>query len=154
MTIRTVFVLGMLAAGAGCSTFVPVQDREDVPLAPAECAADQYAFAGRGTLRSLGLVGQSRAPLPEPDRPAMIWVTADLLPFDAGERGGEREMTRMLCFEFDDGSGGAEWPVDEAWQPPRELEETDQEVPTVALVLLAVVGLVVVGASAFAFRHR
>jgi hypothetical protein len=48
----------------------------------------------------------------------MIWVTHDLKAYDRGEPGGPVEMTRMMCFEFDDGTGGSEWPVDADWQPP------------------------------------
>jgi hypothetical protein len=48
----------------------------------------------------------------------MIWVTHDLLPHDFGAPGGPVEMTRMLCFEFADGSGGSGWPVDEACSRP------------------------------------
>ena len=55
----------------------------------------------------------------DPHRDAMIWVTHDLKEYDRGEPGGPVELVRMLCFEFDDGSGGSEWPVDPGWQPPR-----------------------------------
>lgn len=155
--MRTIVACALLLAG--CSPFGSAQPQAEVAMPPfPECAADAYAFAGRGTLRGVGLVGHSRAELPEPDRPAMIWVTADLLPFDAGAPGGAAEMTRMLCFEFDDGSGGSEWPVDEAWQPPVVLGaadqgETDDGVPIATLVLLVVIGLIS-GVSAFAFRRR
>lgn len=57
-------------------------------------------------------------PPPDPNRLAMIWVTHDLLPYDRGEPGGPVEMTRMMCFQFANGSGGSEWPVDAARQPP------------------------------------
>jgi hypothetical protein len=71
---------------------------------PPECEAESYVFAGRGTFADLGLQPHVPAPLPDPDRPAMIWIT-----------GG---TARMMCFEFEDGSGGTEWPVDSGWQPP------------------------------------
>ncbi len=149
---RVLLALGLLAIGSGCS---PAQmESADVPPAPPECAADQYLFAGRSTMRSLGLVGRSRAPLPEPDRPAMIWVTADLLPFDAGPEGREPEMTRMLCFTFDDGSGGSGWPVDEAWLPPNALGAADEGTPLGMLLLIALGTVVVVGVSLVGFRRR
>ena len=37
----------------------------------------------------------------------MIWVTRDLMPHDSGPPGGPVVFTRMLCFEFADGSGGS-----------------------------------------------
>ena len=75
---------------------------------PEECEADSYLFAGRGTFADLGLQPYVPAPLPDPERPAMIWIT-----------GG---TVHMMCFEFEDGSGGTEWPVDSGWQPPAESE--------------------------------
>jgi hypothetical protein len=145
-------LLAVVAAVSGCSA--ALLDGTDVPPPPPECAADQYLFAGRSTLRNLGLVGRSRAPLPEPDRPAMIWVTADLLPFDPGLEGGELETTRMLCFEFDDGSGGSQWPVDAAWLPPNALSATEEGAPTGMLLLIVVGALVVAGVSFLGFRRR
>ena len=152
--VREILVLGILALGAGCS-LMPVQDAAGVRPPPPECAGGAFAFAGRGTLRGVGLVGHSAATLPEPDRPAMIWVTADLLPFDHGAPGGgDVEMTRMLCFEFDDGSGGSEWPVDAAWQAPGSAGTSAGDVPRLSLVLVATVALAVLVASAVAFRRR
>lgn len=118
----------------------------DIPPFP-ECRADSYAFAGRGTFAALGLVGQSAATLPEPNRPASIWVTRDPVPFDAAAPGG----SRMLCFEFDDGSGGSEWPVNAAWQPPGA--DASAETPMGLLVLLLAV-LIILVAGALAFRRR
>ena len=146
-------VVAVVLIISACST--ALLDRADVPQPPPEdCAADHYLFAGRSTMRTLGLVGRSRAPLPEPDRPAMIWVTADLLPFDAGPEGGEQEMTRMLCFTFDDGSGGSEWPVDEAWLPPNVLSATREAAPAGLLLLVAVGSLIVAVVSFIGFRRR
>ena len=73
----------------------------------AECRAESYDFVGRGTLAGLGLDAATPVPPPDPHRNAMIWVTHDLKEYDRGEPGGPVEMTRMLCFEFDDGSGGS-----------------------------------------------
>jgi hypothetical protein len=83
-----------------------------------ECAGATYDFVGESTLAALNIQAHVPAQLPQPGRPAMIWVTHDLRPHDAGPPGGPVQMTRMLCFEFADGSGGSGWPVDEAWQPP------------------------------------
>ena len=150
--VGRLLVLAVLVIVCGCNT--SLVNRADVPPPPAECAADRYLFAGRSTMRSLGLMGRSRAPLPEPDRPATIWVTADLLPFDAGPEGGPPEMTRMLCFTFDDGSGGSEWPIDEGWSPPSALSAADQGPSIGLLVLMTLGGLVVLGVSIIGFRRR
>ena len=83
-----------------------------------ECQADSYDFVGESTLAALNLQDHVPAELPAPERPARIWVTHDLLPHDSGAPGGAVEMTRMLCFQFADGSGGSGWPVGEAWEPP------------------------------------
>ncbi|MEP7082284.1 MAG: hypothetical protein ABI841_04825 [Chloroflexota bacterium] len=127
------------------------------PLGDPTCLAESYDFVGEGTLRGLGLDVATPVPPPEPDRVAMIWVTHDLKPFDAGPVGGGVEMTRMLCFEFADGSGGTEWPVDDAWQPPARLAPPGNaagvSVPP-ALLVLAAVALLAIGVSVFAFRKR
>ena len=83
-----------------------------------ECQANAYDFVGKSTLAALGLQDHVPAELPDPERAAMIWVTHDLMPHDFGPPGGTVEMTRMLCFEFADGSGGSGWPVDDTWRPP------------------------------------
>jgi hypothetical protein len=129
-----------------------------VPPFP-ECIANSYDFVGRGTFAALGLDKATPVPPPDPTRIAMIWVTHDLLPYDRGEVGGPVEMTRMMCFEFEDGSGGSEWPVDAAWQPPgSDSEQLDDERPAVSLrvpMLAAVaIGAVLVAALLAAFRKK
>ena len=121
------------------------------PIGFPECNADAYDFAGQGTLRQLGLDNATPVPPPDPDRPAMIWVTHDLKPHDLGAPGGEVEMVRMLCFEFPDGSGGSEWPVDPDWRPPiggaESTETSNSGFPAALLVagLTAAVLVTVVG---------
>ena len=126
------------------------------PMGDPTCVAESYDFVGEGTLAGLGLVGAVPAELPEPNRRAMIWVTHDPKPFDRGAEGGPVEMTRMLCFEFADGSGGSEWPVDAAWQAPGAAAAAPAEgvsvPPTLLLVGLAL--LLAIGVSAVAFRRR
>jgi hypothetical protein len=129
-----------------------------VPVGFPECAAETYDFVGEATLRELGLEGAVPAPLPEPNRPAMVWVTHDLLPHDFGEPGGPEAMTRMLCFEFADGSGGSGWPVDPAWRAPGAapaVGEGDVS-PGVIGPALVVIGVMLVVAliSLIAFRTR
>jgi hypothetical protein len=126
-------------------------DAPDAGNPPPECRAESYAFAGRGTLAELGLVGQSQAELPGPNQPARIWVTRDPVPFDAAAPGG----SRMLCFEFDDGSGGTEWPVNAAWQPPGAAADFSIAVnPAIPWLSVAVVSVLVVGGTLLAFRRR
>jgi hypothetical protein len=128
----------LLIAGCGLWPQVPVAD--DVPMGDPACRAERYLFAGRGTLADLGLVGQSAAPLPDPERPAMIWVTED----------------HTLCFEFEDGSGGSDWPVDEAWQPPgangSAAAGTTSSIPQ--LIAIGAIALGFAAISLLAFRRR
>ena len=145
---RAALLASMLAVLGGCAAISGQgADMPDPGNALAECRAESYAFAGRGTLAGLGLVGHSAAELPDPNRPAMIWVTRDPVSFDAAAPGG----SRMLCFEFDDGSGGSEWPVDAAWQPPGADESSEINL-ALPLLLGATVTMLVVGG--FAFRRR
>ena len=90
----------------------------DPPATYPECQADSYDFVGRATLAGLGLESAVPAPLPNPNQVAMIWVTHELMPYDAGPPGGQVEGIRMLCFEFADGTGGSGWPVDPEWRAP------------------------------------
>jgi hypothetical protein len=110
-------IFGMILTG--CAGMLDLSGpRATEPPAPQnfpECEAESYDFVGEGTLRGLGLHVATPVPPPDPDRPAMIWVTHDLKRWDHGEPGGPFEMVRMLCFEFADGSGGSEWPVDPTW---------------------------------------
>jgi hypothetical protein len=136
---------------------IPV-GRPAVPVGFPECQADAFDFAGRGTLRGLGLHTATPVPPPDIDRVAMIWVTRDLMPHDVGPEGGPVEMTRMLCFEFADGSGGSGWPVDPAWRPPQAVAAAPDDADTINLsppiLLLALVALLAVVGSALAFRRR
>ncbi len=155
MGLRAAMLASVLAVLGGCAAIpglAPDVPADAVPAPPfAECEAESYAFAGRSTFAQLGLVGQSVAGLPDPDRPAMIWITRDPMPFDGGKHAG----SRMLCFEFGDGSGGSEWPVNAAWQPPgaaaagdgaADSSGTDWAIPA---LLVAVVALLVAGGLAF-----
>ncbi len=151
MRVRVALLLGVMAGLAGC-TAIPglgLDPPEAVVAAPfPECQAHHYAFAGSGTLAGVGLVGQSAAELPEPNRPAMIWVTRDAVPFDAAPPGG----SRMLCFKFDDGSGGSEWPVDPTWQPPGGVPAAANLNLATPLLGIVVAMMLIVGA--LAFRRR
>ena len=154
--IGGVIGLSLLVSGCAVGNVEPA-----APAGPAgfpECQAEEFDFVGEGTLRELGLHTVTPVPPPDIDRPAMIWVTSDPMPHDAGPSGGPIEMTRMLCFEFADGSGGSGWPVDPAWEPPAGAAASDDESaasaapPMLPLVLAAL--FVVLTASALAFRRR
>lgn len=141
--VRAALLLLLSAAllTPACGLLLPMQQDADVPEHHPECRAERFLYAGRGTFAELGLVGQSLAPLPDPERPAMIWVTEN----------------RILCFEFDDGSGGSDWPIDQAWLPPPAIHvgevATTTGLTTQVLALVAVaVGLII--PSILAFRMR
>ena len=147
---------------AGCAGNVgPGQLPGTGPPAPPfpECLASSYDFVGRSTFTAMGLDKATPVPPPDPNRVAMIWVTHDLLPYDRGEPGGPVEMTRMMCFEFPDGSGGSEWPVDAAWQPPGSVavlgddEDSAVSVP-VSLLTPVALGAVVIAATLATFRRK
>ena len=105
--------------GAGGPNPMPIGEPAGPdPAGFPECQAEEFDFVGTATLRGLGLHTATPVPPPDIDRVAKIWVTRDLMPHDFGPPGGPVEMTRMLCFEFADGSGGSGWPVDAAWEPP------------------------------------
>jgi hypothetical protein len=128
------------------------------PEPPPECLASSYDFIGMGTFAELSLVGATPGRLPTPERLAMIWVTHDLLPYDRGEVGGAVEMTRMLCFEFADGSGGTDWPVDATWQAPiadSTRPDASSPVNPFPILLLAAVGIgVLILAVSTVLRRR
>jgi hypothetical protein len=67
-------------------------------------------------------------------------------------------MTRMLCFEFPDGSGGSGWPVDLAWRPPNDpaltAGDADAAGPPPAMLAAVLLGILDLLLSAFAFRSR
>lgn len=152
-----------VVALAGCAAVADLGAQRATgpdPIGFPECMDESYDFAGTSTLAALGLQDHVPAELPEPGRPAMIWVTHDLRRYDAGPQGGPIQMTRMLCFEFVDGNGegGSEWPVDAAWQPPglapsaAQGESPGTLVPVAIAVTLALIALV--GVSFVAFRGR
>jgi hypothetical protein len=157
--IAVVSLLAMvLAACAGVFDLGQPLGGRPVPPFP-ECLVNSYDFVGRATFAALGLDQATPGQLPDQNRIAMIWVTHDLLPYDRGEPGGPVEMTRMLCYEFPDGSGGSEWPVDASWQPPGsdsapgDVASSSFSLPVSVLAAVAV-AVVVVAASLAAFRKK
>jgi hypothetical protein len=152
-------IAALAACDLGAAGAVPAEEAP-APVGFPECEAEAYDFAGKGTLRQLGLDKATPVPPPEPDRVAMIWVTHDLKPRDFGPPGGAVEMVRMLCFEFPDGSGGSEWPVDHDWRPPSArapmTDASGSGIPVAVVVAgLAVAALLAVSLVAFgAFEQR
>jgi hypothetical protein len=144
---------------AACAGDYEVGQIRGIGPPPAECRASSYDFIGRGTFAGLGLDMATPVPPPDPNRIAMIWVTHDLLPYDRGEVGGPIEMTRMMCFQFADGSGGTDWPVDAAWQVPSSdsspADDRNSADPLPLWVLAAAgIGVVLTVAALAAFRKR
>lgn len=151
----------LLTIGSGCSVAVelgpgpiPIPAAEAPAPAFPECRSANYDYAGEGTLRGLGLEAVVPAELPEPDRPATIWVTHELLPHDLGPPGGAVQRSRMLCFEFADGSGGSEWPVDDSWRPPGlAAAETEPASPPTGVVVAGIAIAILAAVSVLAFRR-
>ena len=147
---------GTLAPKSGLDVTAPIRVSGQAPAGFPECQAEAFDFAGRGTLRGIGLDEATPVPPPDIDRVGMIWVTHDLMPHDFGPPGGQVEMTRMLCFEFADGSGGSGWPVDSTWRPPTTAEadsgnaNNGTDSPP---LLAAVVVLLAVAVSVLALRR-
>ncbi|MGZ8475606.1 MAG: hypothetical protein ACXWWQ_05195 [Candidatus Limnocylindria bacterium] len=146
---------------AGCAELTvfgegPQQWEGPAPLGDTQCLAESYDFVGEATLAGLGLQGAVPAELPEPNRAAMIWVTHDPVAQDLGAPGGALEMSRVLCFEFADGSGGSGWPVDPGWQPPGQAGPAAPEGVSVppSLILVALGVLLAIAVSVVAFRRR
>ena len=129
-------LLGVVLLTAGCGLLLPAGADDAVPEPAQECRADEYLFVGRGTFADLGLVGQSLAPVPDPERPVMIWVTDH----------------RLLCFQYEDGSGGGGWLVNETWMPPARNFNGEATGPPMQLIGVLAVALAVVILSALAFR--
>ena len=139
-----------LVAISGCSFLGLGNPAANAPIPPfPECGSKSYDFVGEGTLAGLGLdeTVLPAAP-PDPDRVATIWVTSDRRPSSQGP-------SRMLCFEFDDGSGGSEWPVADTWLAPGALNASAEGVwPTaVSVGVLLAVGALVIGVSFVALRR-
>lgn len=151
--LAVLLTAALAACDIGVSGALPA-DEVPPPIGFPECNADAYDFAGQGTLRQLGLDKATPVPPPDPDQPAMIWVTHDLKPHDFGAPGGEVEMVRMLCFEFPDGSGGSEWPVDPDWRPPiadAQSTETSNSGFPAALLVAGLTAAVLLTVSLVAF---
>lgn len=147
----TAFAIAMVVGG--CTSIGSAQ-----PAPPmAECAADEFAFAGETTLAALGLDQFGGA---DASRVGKIWVTAGPVVMDFGPQpnlGFEPPpATRMVCVEWPDGSGMAGG-IDDGWQPPAGIgapAQTDpSEVPW-SVIALGLGAVVLIGVSIVAFRRE
>jgi hypothetical protein len=148
---------GMLLGG--CGTAIVGGPAGPVPAPDVggpfpECTNVELAFSGRTSLAAIGL-GEFGGP--DANKPGMIWVTAAPVSFGPapapGGPGGEPPDDRLVCVQWDDGSGMA-GPVPDDWQPPGALdvEQPAASGPPVALIGLLVGAAVVAGVSYLAFR--
>jgi hypothetical protein len=110
---RLVAIL-LAATGVSCA-LVPL------PAAPLECGFREgtiLAFAGRTTLRQLGLSADD----PAADLNASVYVTAEPIPFSGSVPAGAEPPPdqRAYCALFDDGAGilSAHGGVPVDWRPP------------------------------------
>lgn len=107
----SLFAIVLAASGAACGLL-------PLPRAPAECGfpdGTALAFAGRASLNQLGLSGGA----PTDDAPAMVYVTAEPVPFNGSvPAGGQAPPDQPLyCALYDDGvRAWGSIPAD--WSPP------------------------------------
>lgn len=155
---RTVEAVGAMVAGGMLVACAMISPAVDAPPAPfPECDAEAFAFHGRTSLAAIGLgdiVGG-----PEAQRAGEVWVTAG--PGDPANWPPPRvgappaPIGRVVCVEFDDGSGMSTT-IDDAWRPPGDVLDPAGGAGgaplAVAVVVIAVA--VLVGGSLLAFRGR
>jgi hypothetical protein len=112
---RAALVVAWLAMASAACGILPVS------RAPAECGypdGTALAYAGRTTLRHLGL----STDLPAADLSAMVYVTAEPVPFSGSIPAGAAPPgdSREYCALFDDDAGtlSARGGVPLDWRPP------------------------------------
>jgi hypothetical protein len=121
-----------------------------------ECQTDQYAFAGVSTLTALGMNDFG----PDSGKPGMIWITAN--PVDQSDMvppgGVPPPPSRMVCVQWQDGSGMSTTIPDDWEMPPGAgvtVAGEDAEAGGVPLAMLALLAgaILLVGVSVVAFRR-
>ncbi|MEA2651802.1 MAG: hypothetical protein QOI85_1523 [Chloroflexota bacterium] len=115
--------------------------------------AQQFAFTGRTSLDALGLNEFGGGP--DSGRIGQIWVTADKVQMDVGPAppgAGLAEPTRMVCVQWDDGSGMA-GPVADNWRLPVTAEPPATPFP-IAPIAVATMIATLIGVSLLAFRRE
>ncbi len=142
----------LVVALAACSGFIPAGDAVAPPFP--ECEADAFAFVGETSLAAIGLAEMWPE---EASRLGEIWVTAGPPDPDVWQLppGAPPMNQRVVCVEFDDGSGMA-GPVEDAWQPPGAglaLPQAGGDLPWAGLVAI-VAAIVVLAISFLAFRTK
>jgi hypothetical protein len=157
--MRILWALSLAVIAGGCSFAVDGGITAPASDLPGCDQTDHFAFTGETTMAALGL-GDFGGP--DGTRVGKVWVTADAVEADFGgpAPGGEplfppvtAEPSRMFCVQWADGSGMS-GPVPDDWQLPPGLLASDPEpsLPVTLLVLGAML-MVLVGASALAFRR-
>lgn len=152
LAVRTLWpILLLLLAGCGLAAEGGVSG--PLPDLPGCDQTDQFAFVGETSTAALGL-GDFGA---DSSRVGMVWVTADRVDMDMGAPPGvgepaHGELSRMVCVQWDDGSGMS-GPIDDDWQPPAAAAPplTPGEFP-MAPVAVGVLLALLIGASVLAFR--
>jgi len=120
--------------------------------------SETFLFSGETSLAAIGL-GDDFGMGPDAQRIGMIWVTAEPVnmmgpgPMPAGI---EAQLERMVCVQWQDGSGMA-GPLPPDWEPPGALD-LDAAVgaaePPLVLIGLVVAVALIAGVSFFAFRSE
>ena len=122
--------------------------------------SETFLFSGETSLAAIGL-GEDFGMGPDAQRIGMIWVTAEPVnmmgpgPLPAGV---EAQLERMVCVQWQDGSGMA-GPLPPDWEPPGTLNLDDAAAaaasePPLVLIGLVVAVALVAGVSFFAFRSE
>ena len=122
--------------------------------------SDTFLFSGETSLAAIGL-GDDFGMGPDAQRIGMVWVTAEpvnMMGPGPVPPGVEGELERMVCVQWQDGSGMA-GPLPADWEPPGTLSLDDaaaaaaREPPLVLIGLVVAVALIA-GVSFFAFRSE
>lgn len=152
-------VVGVGALLAACQSIGGGAAVADPAIAGMGCEqSETFLFSGETSLAAIGL-GDDFGAGPDAQRIGMIWVTAEPVnmmgpgPLPAGV---EAQLERMVCVQWQDGSGMA-FPVPPDWEPPGALD-LDAAVgatePPVVLIGLVVAIALIAGVSFFAFRNE
>jgi hypothetical protein len=153
--MKLIIGLGILVLMSACGLFPGIDAAVDGPPPPFdECRAERYAFIGESSLAALGLDDFGG---PEANRVGTIWVTADEVvldmgPVPPGEAPFVQEPSRMMCAEWEDGSGMAA-PIADDWQRPVATSVATGTSP-VAPVIVVIMLITLIGASLVAFRRE
>lgn len=122
--------------------------------------SETFLFSGETSLAAIGL-GDDFGAGPDAQRIGMIWVTAEpvnMMGPGPPPPGMEVQLERMVCVQWQDGSGMA-GPLPPDWEPPGTVTLDDaaaaaaREPPLVLIGLVVAVALIA-GVSFLAFRNE